>query len=114
MDNYKSDLTVAEILDEYTLVLNKGANYGIKLDQKFLIYELSENDIIDPITNESLGKLEIIKGNGIVTHLQKTMCIIKSINYKSIAFSRFSLLSTSKNEVLPFEDPKRGDLVKPL
>ncbi|ELC8386010.1 hypothetical protein [Clostridium perfringens] len=116
MKNYASDIVVAQILDEYTLVLNKGANDGIKKEQQFLIYELSENDIIDPITKKSLGKLEIIKGTGIVTHLQDKICTIHSSNYQTSLIAKMSLLgaSTSKNNTLPFNKAKIGDLAKPL
>ncbi|MDH2337035.1 hypothetical protein [Clostridium perfringens] len=117
MKNYESDIVVAKILDEYTLVLNKGSNDGIKKEQQFLIYELSENDIVDPITKENLGKLEIIKGKGIVTHLQDKICTIHSSNYQTSLIAKMSLLggaSTSQNNTLPFNNAKIGDLAKPL
>ena len=116
MNNYASDIVVAKIIDEYTLVLNKGLNDGIEEEQNFLIYELSEDDIIDPITNKSLGKLEIIKGSGSVIHLQDKMCVIRSSKFQTSLLYKIGAFgaSTSKNNLLPFDNAKIGDLAKPL
>ena len=62
---------VVKILDDYKLAINAGAKDQISLGQKFLIYSLSDEEIIDPDTNQSLGYLEIVKGTGIVTHVQE-------------------------------------------
>lgn len=70
---------VAQVRDDRTLVVNRGSNDGLREDQTMLVYELSDDEIIDPETEESLGKLEIVKGKGIVTHVQDQMATIESI-----------------------------------
>ena len=56
-------IKVVKLLDEYKIVINKGANDGIKVGQVFLVYKEDE-ELFDPDTNESLGRLEIVKGKG--------------------------------------------------
>lgn len=68
---------VVKIIDDYKLIINKGRNQGVKDGQRYLIYEIGE-EIIDPNTNKSLGKLEIIKGTGKVVHTQNNMATISS------------------------------------
>ena len=72
------EIRVAKVLSETRLVLNKGYNDGIKAYSNFLVYSIGEEDIIDPVTAKSLGKLEYVKGKGHVIHLQENMCTIET------------------------------------
>lgn len=72
------ELRVSYIIDKAQLVLNVGARDNIQPDQRFLIYGLSDKDIIDPATGNSLGRLELVRGTGTVSYIQDTMCIIES------------------------------------
>lgn len=123
-------LKVAHVIDEYTIAINAGSDIGIKLGQRYLLYQLSSEEILDPDTHESLGYLEIVKGTGKVTHLQEHMSTIKSddcstfpkkitrkpLSHKNSWFySTFNTVeeeTTSSTELFPFEDPRIGDLVK--
>lgn len=68
---------VAQILDQYTLVLNVGSSHGVKKGMKFVIFELGEN-IKDPSNNEDIGNLEIVKGFVEVVNVQVKMCTVQS------------------------------------
>ena len=57
---------VAEIIDEYTVVINRGHEHGVEEDMRFVIYEPGE-EIKDPDTGESLGKFEYVKAKVRVT-----------------------------------------------
>ena len=59
-------------------VMNAGSNQKISKGQKYLIYKVSDEEIIDPDTNKSLGFLEIVKGTGVVTHVQDNMATLES------------------------------------
>src|SRR6266446_9867565 len=74
-----SPATVARVIDPQKVVINKGAQDGVKFAQRFTIYELSAEDIVDPTTNEPLGRLETIKGTGSVVHIQDRMAILEAI-----------------------------------
>ena len=69
---------VVKVLDEFKVVINKGAEDGVKEGMVFYIFEYGE-DIIDPFTNENLGKLEVLKGKASVEHVQDKMAILKSL-----------------------------------
>lgn len=118
-------LKVVRVLDEFTVVMNAGSDSGVSEGQKFLIYELSNEEIIDPDTKKSLGFLEIVKGTGIVTHVQESMSTLKSATYHSTSrkikrssplFS--SVISPSIEEIEsdriqePFDEPEIGDFLK--
>ena len=65
---------IAHIFDETKFILNIGLNDGVRLHQKFVIIEEGD-EIIDPDTQESLGKVEIPKGQVVVEHVQEKMAI---------------------------------------
>ncbi len=136
MTNDSSDIKnqqikVAKIIDEYTIVINKGAKDGIKPGQRFLIYVYGD-EVIDPNTKLVLEKLEIVKGTGRVTHLQEFIATIRSdmIDSPSRSVRRVRHQSTlggwlaglvpgEVEEILPakaipFEGSQVGDLVKPI
>lgn len=126
-------IKVAHIVDDYTLIINKGSENGINLGQRFLVFIIGE-EIVDPESKESLGNLEIVKGTGKITHLQPKMATLSSdmqsppgrsirkiSNQNSRSFDIITMLSgdTEVEEQLPpkpiaFKSPKVGDLVKKI
>ena len=131
----KKNIYITKIINNYKLVLNIKKEDGVKVGDRFLIYDLSKEDILDPINLKPLGKLEIVKGKGKVTHVQQHMCTIETLNTKektkktvrdnnSLGFAilnySFSTPSTTKTEEeveiipIPFENPKVGDLAKEI
>lgn len=109
------------------VVINKGKLNGIKLDDMYLIYELGE-EMFDLETEESLGKLEIVKGKGRVIHVQEKMSTIESVgknppkktitkrkNRNPIIYFNDGYeeeIITGEGETLPFYNPKSGDFAK--
>jgi hypothetical protein len=61
---------VAEIVDEYTVVINRGHEHGVEEDMRFVIYEPGE-EIKDPETSEFLGKFEYVKAKVKVTNVSE-------------------------------------------
>src|SRR6266508_2456411 len=70
--------TVVEVIDDYTVVINRGSRDGIRGGQRFVIYAQSSEQIRDPESGELLGYLEIVKGTGKVTHLQERLATVES------------------------------------
>ena len=66
---------VIKIIDEYNIVINKGTADGITSNARFLVYRLGE-ELFDPDTNESLGVLEIVCGEGKPEHIQDHMATL--------------------------------------
>ncbi len=122
---------VAEILEEgYSVVINRGSRDGVKEGQKFLIYEISPEEIRDPINGESLGHLEIVKGTGVVSHLQERMATVTSDrrtqrrlvsrpirDYGRLIWGPIGAASETEEletHLEPFKSPKVGDRAKPI
>ena len=78
MSESKERAMVAQVIDDFHVVLNRGNAHGVEEGDKYQIYYLGDEDIIDPETNKSLGKLEYIVGIGKVTNVQEHMCVLES------------------------------------
>jgi hypothetical protein len=114
---------VATILTSIRLVINRGLNDGIRLNQRVLVYNPGTEEITDPQTGKSLGYLEIVRGTGRVIHLQENMATIESDQEKRFTRELKSLYIDfyispreiiHETTILPFENPEIGDLVKPI
>jgi hypothetical protein len=121
---------VARVLDAYTVVINRGSQHGLRNGQRFLVYALSEDEIVDPTTNDSLGYLEIIRGTGVVKHIQNTMATIESdekvpgekrVIRRKPRRSYFELNREPDEEVIepgnrtvPFDGAEIGDKARPI
>jgi hypothetical protein len=68
---------IARILDASQLVLNIGATDGVTEGMAFVIYEPGE-EITDPETGDTLGTLEIVKGNLFAAHVQDRITLAKT------------------------------------
>jgi hypothetical protein len=77
------------------VVINLGSDDGVRLYQTYLVYAVSDDVIIDPITNEELGLLEIPKGDGEVIHVQPRLATLQATSTR-------------------FREPKVGDRIKRL
>ena len=73
---------VVQVMDEENVVLNVGEKAGIKKGYRFIIFGKGE-ELFDPDSNESLGVLELVRGEGVVVHVQEKMCIVRSDEYTS-------------------------------
>ena len=122
---------VAIVLSKFRVVLNKGSNDGVELNDKFLIYGIGV-DIVDPDNGESLGKLEVVRGRGKVVHVQARAATVESLERRVLPLSKrvrtpAGLLSSitagyakeviesaPEFEDLPFEDPAVGDYCRPF
>lgn len=119
---------VANIINDYKIVINRGIEHEIRLGQRFLIYNLSNEQIIDPVTKESLGYLEIVKGTGKVIHVQEKMATVESdkteISKTIITKKRSPYLpppvlgdpieEISSPKQVPFDSVQVGDKAKPI
>lgn len=117
---------VIKIIDSKTIIINKGSNDGVIKGDRFLIYNIGE-EIIDPDTKESLGKLEIVCGEGKATHVQEKISTLKSSiieqtsTSKKIIRNGMSNLFGSTEEIenpiyttIDFIDAKEGSLIKKI
>lgn len=126
MESKTKNIKVAKVINQFKVVINIGSDDGIEIGQRFLIYSISEDDIKDPETGESLGNLEIVKGTGVVTHVQDKMATVesdreskafrKTVRKPFMTFSQFAgeeeIIDPAKT--IPFDDVEVKDYVKPI
>lgn len=114
----KKEPKIASIVDQFRVVINAGRADGIRSGQRFLIYKIGD-EIIDPDTNESLGRLEVIKGIGEVIHVQEKMATLQTTdkhevqrrpNYLGVIMSSVEVSKEPK----AFIDPEVGDMARSL
>lgn len=81
---------VAEIISDRDLVLNKGANSGIRVGMRFKILHARGAEIRDPDTSEVLGSVEI----------EKTIVKITSISDKFAVARTFRMIVEDPGGIL--------------
>lgn len=106
---------VAEIVDEYTVVINRGHEHGVEEDMRFVIYELGE-EIKDPKTEEYLGKFEYVKAKVEVVNVQEKFSTAKTYETHTMTMPAIQAIAlvrgqTMRNE-LPLDEEMRAGLQK--
>lgn len=114
--------SIAQIIDEYKIVINRGAAQGVTIGQRFLVYSLSDEEIVDPDNGEKLGYLELVKGTAKVIHVQEKISTLESDKREppKVRVHTSGIMAflpekiTEQGDIMPLEDPKVGDKVKPI
>lgn len=109
-----------------SLVINIGSEHGVKEGDKFIVYHEDSEDIKDPITGESLGCLETVRGTGVADHVQPKMTtiisnrkerprkIVSKPNFGISSIIKTETVEYSEPELIPFDEPQVGDKVKKI
>jgi hypothetical protein len=115
------------------VVINRGAQQGIKLGDRFLVFGEGPN-ITDPDTGKDLGKLEVVRGRGEVVHVQDNLATIRTIERRRLRPAKRVVREPtpipglgpsfwggkvveeelSQESELPFEAVRLGDFAKPI
>jgi len=108
-----SDIKILKVIDNYNVVINKGSDDGIQMNQRFLIFRLGE-ELFDPDTRLSLGFLEIVCGEGKPKHIQERMTTLvtaKSETKTSKRIVRRNGLNSFMNaDIEEYSDPEVIDI----
>ncbi|AXT34885.1 hypothetical protein D1820_07850 [Phaeobacter sp. LSS9] len=86
-DEYSHLARVVQIVDDYEVVVNRGTTHGLKNGDHFMVFAVGD-EIFDPETNESLGRLETVRGRTVVTHAQANMSTLRSITKLEVSSGR--------------------------
>jgi len=119
--------TVVAVTDQYTVPINRGSNDYVGVGSRFMLYSLSEEEVKDPVSGRSLGRLEIVKGTGVIINVQSRMSILQSDQWeaptrrivrkgpRSFSFGgEEEEVVVPSNRRLEFIDSKVGDKAKPI
>jgi hypothetical protein len=120
---------IIKVQDETHVVINKGSDQGIKIGQRYMLYRVTDETLIDPDTEKDLGKLEIALGTGKVTYVKDGWATIESdmpypprsrtitknsFPIASIFGSPQEITEVPSESMRPFQDPDKGDYAKPI
>lgn len=113
----KGKTAVASILGSDRVVINRGTRDGVRVGQTYLVYELSDKEVVDPTTGESLGMLEIPKGTGKVVHVQDRMATLESDKelgggQSASMIGQLTAGFSTPGMKAPFRKPQVGDFAK--
>lgn len=117
----------------FEVVIGWGSDHGVKVGDRFLVFGYGPR-ITDPETGEDLGVLEVVRGRGVVTHVQDRFATLRSTEkgrrhgatrrvVRQPAIGALSLgLRTGgvveeeipDDEERPFANTQIGDLAKPV
>lgn len=96
---------VVNVQDKYTVVINAGTEKEVTIGKKFLIVGLGEV-IIDPDTEEELERIEMVRGNAQVTHVQGKIATLRSSEYDKTADEREITKITSRGGMAVYGLPQ--------
>ena len=120
--------------DGFEVVINLGSVDGVQDGQRYLVYALGD-ELFDPETKESLGRLEVVRGRGVIIHVQDRMAILRSTEHRSASGATKRVIRSSSggflaatesilgrptveeivpigSKGLPFNSPVPGDLIR--
>ena len=101
---------IVKIVDEHTVVIDRGHEHGVEEDMRFVIFELGD-EIMDPDTRTSLGKLEHVKAKIKVTNVQEKFSTAET--YKTYTMPILPpFLNTTVREELPLDKETIASLQK--
>jgi len=121
---------VVHVSNDDELVINWGADDGVKRGDVFLVYGRGPL-IADPDTGKDLGRLELVRGRGEVVHVQASIATLRSLEKRSRRLLRRIMgeamgratwpagqtkqeLAAYEDQHLPFDRPEIGDLARPV
>lgn len=105
---------VAHIIDVYTVVINRGSAHGVAVGDSYALFGHGA-EVMDPESGNSLGRLEIGRGRGKVTHVQEQMATIRSSTTKEVSTPNYSLIlgqQQTQRVLVEFAKPQVGDYAR--
>jgi hypothetical protein len=75
---------VADLIDNRTLIINKGSKAGVKDGMIFMVYDATGKTVIDPETGSELGKIKLPKIEVKVTHADDKYSIAETYKYNEV------------------------------
>ena len=91
---------VVRVLDDSRVVIDKGSIHGVNMDDRFLLYKEGE-EIFDPESNETLGHLELVGGEGKPEEIQEEETILTS---SRVRIQKPGLYRAANHRKLPVND----------
>lgn len=75
---------VAELIDDRTLVINRGSKDGVTLGMLFMVYDATGKVVKDPVTGDELGNIKLPKIEVKVTHVDEKYSLAETYKFKEV------------------------------
>lgn len=75
---------VADLIDDRTLVINRGEKDGVSLGMLFIVYDATGKVVKDPASGTELGKIKLPKIEVKVTHVDEKYSVAETHKYKEV------------------------------
>jgi hypothetical protein len=89
---------VAQLIDESTLVINRGSEHGVQVGMRFAVLNRKGADVVDPETGESIGSVDVEKVLVKVVRVEPKLAVGRTFRTFTSGLGIFS--STSRRETL--------------
>ena len=99
---------VAAVFNDFFVVINRGKTEGVIEGMRFAIF-VEGNNIKDPITDEILGRLEIVKTKVEVIHVQEYMSSCTLLERETDKIQMQDIIKYGQNDVRNVEP---GDICR--
>ena len=101
--------------DFVELVISAGQTRGVSLDLRFVVYELGV-ELFDPDSGVSLGRYELVKGEGKTTHVMPGMSRLRSTDLRKVPVVGVRVSGSPQFRTIarPFAGARIGDAVRPV
>lgn len=119
---YDNDAVVVMVLSGHSLVISVGTVHGVDVGYRYVVFGLSDDDLANPVTGENLGPVEIVRGTGVVSHVQERMATLTSDMVAASERRRVTRqtagMQTVTEEIIPprmtrqFEGARPGDFAR--
>ncbi|MBB3956289.1 MULTISPECIES: hypothetical protein [Novosphingobium] len=109
--------------DSERVLINAGSTNGITVGQRVVVFGVGP-EIVDPVTQESLGRFEVVRGIGKIASVMDRMAVVECTDIQqdrkvvkgSSLLSPRSMFSEPDVETitirLPFQSVALGDLIR--
>jgi hypothetical protein len=89
---------VAQLIDESTLVINRGSEHGVQVGMRFAVLNRKGANVVDPETGESIGSVDVEKVLVKVVRVEPKLAVGRTFRTFTSGLGMFS--STSRRETL--------------
>lgn len=98
---------VIKVLREDHLVANLGLEHGVQPGDRFVVFEVGE-EIVDPESDESLGRIERVKTEVVAFHVQEKMSQLRPMESLDPSAMSAQVLSATLASTALRGGPPRG------
>ena len=92
---------VAQIIDDRTLVINRGSEHGVRIGMRFAVLNPKGAEITDPETGESIGSVDIDKVIVKVVRVESRLAVARTFQKFATGFT--TLFGNMRTETLRIE-----------